>query len=597
MPDDTFLQDLILGYCRQVGGLVEPPAYGIHETLLPDEVAARWGVDAIQKFNFTREGDSGTIQGDATLIHYGHPLVESIVAELRQQTANGQFFVNNLRLDKPGLYAVIEKALNLSNAKLFPVHGAVERQRLYHLVCFNFKASIISDEKREIILPVWMDLQGGYAVKRDDIERLAIFDTENQFTHLTSAEPTWIAGEIHSLKVLAALLDRARQSALIELAPNLEGFQKRLQRFLGLDRARLIEYYQDLSKDAEKRLHKASEDRRSVMEAKLKAILAERQIKLTDVEQKYRLRVELELINLAIIAQPKLDLLVDIKKRSATVKRQVVWDPLRHIVEPLVCNVCEQSGDGLYLCENGHLAHASCLSPQCVECKRTYCQKCADQVQTCTVCDRPICTHSLVKCAQCQRITCHEHLNECHAADGQPRRRETASISPAAEAPIQAESFAGQINPRKKEPTKEKTVLAKTKVAVPPAARGDYIDVYTDPEQEMLFAYVMFKKRELAERTWELTDNGIAVRCRCEKERACRAHGYIHRPTELEGIEMQMERFIRQLCMEYRVPENKVRYYHVRQGQPFDVPKLRLPARWKDPDVQAAARQGFDKLK
>ena len=68
MPDDTFLQDLILGYCRQVGGLVEPPAYGIHETLLPDEVAARWGVDAIQKFNFAREGDSGTIPGDATLI-------------------------------------------------------------------------------------------------------------------------------------------------------------------------------------------------------------------------------------------------------------------------------------------------------------------------------------------------------------------------------------------------------------------------------------------------------------------------------------------------------------------------------------------------
>jgi hypothetical protein len=213
------------------------------------------------------------------------------------------------------------------------------------------------------------------------------------------------------------------------------------------------------------------------------------------------------------------------------------------------------------------------------------------------VCDRPICNHSLVKCAQCQRITCREHLNECHAADGQPRRRETASISPAAEARIQAEPFAGRIKPRKKEPTKEKTILAKAKVTVPPAARGDYIDVYTDPEQEMIFAYVIFKKRELAERTWELTDNGIAVRCRCEKERACRAHGYIHRPMELEGIEMQMERFIRQLCMEYRVPEKKVRYYHVRQGQPFDVPKLRLPARWKDPDVQAVARQEFDKLK
>jgi hypothetical protein len=133
--------------------------------------------------------------------------------------------------------------------------------------------------------------------------------------------------------------------------------------------------------------------------------------------------------------------------------------------------------------------------------------------------------------------------------------------------------------------------------AAPPTARGDYIEIYTDPANELVIAYVMFKKRELAERTWELIENGISVRCRCEKERACRAHGYIHRPAELEGIEMQMERFIRQLCLEYRVPEKKVRYYHVRQGQPFNVPKLKLPARWKDPEVQAAARQGFDKLR
>ena len=107
----------------------------------------------------------------------------------------------------------------------------------------------------------------------------------------------------------------------------------------------------------------------------------------------------------------------------------------------------------------------------------------------------------------------------------------------------------------------------------------------------------MFKKRELAERTWELTENGISVRCRCEKEHACTAHGFIHRPSELEGIEMQMERFIRQLWVEYRVPEKKVRYYHVRQGQPFDVPKLKLPARWKDPEVLGSPRQGFDKLR
>jgi hypothetical protein len=143
---------MILGYCRQVGGLVEPPAYGMHEILLPDEVAARWGVEPIQRFMFTSEGEAEAAAGAAikdgavTFISYSHPLVETVVEELRRKTANGLFFVNNVRLEKPGLYTVIEKALSLPNAKLFAVHGVVERQQLYHLVRFNFKASLVSDE-------------------------------------------------------------------------------------------------------------------------------------------------------------------------------------------------------------------------------------------------------------------------------------------------------------------------------------------------------------------------------------------------------------------------------------------------------------------
>jgi hypothetical protein len=58
MSQETSLRDLILGYYKQVGGLVEPPAYGIYEILLPDEVAARWGVSAHQRLIFAGERDA-----------------------------------------------------------------------------------------------------------------------------------------------------------------------------------------------------------------------------------------------------------------------------------------------------------------------------------------------------------------------------------------------------------------------------------------------------------------------------------------------------------------------------------------------------------
>jgi len=95
--DSTSLEGLVLGYYRQIGALVEPPAYGAYEVLLPDDAAARWGITPHQKIVF----DAVHQKNGVTFLHYGHALVETIVEELRGQSANGHFFINNVRPDKP----------------------------------------------------------------------------------------------------------------------------------------------------------------------------------------------------------------------------------------------------------------------------------------------------------------------------------------------------------------------------------------------------------------------------------------------------------------------------------------------------------------
>lgn len=148
--DSTSIEQLVLGYFRQVGALVEPPAYGAYEVLLPDEAAERWGVHPHQKVIF----DAARQQADVTFLHYGHALIETIVEELRGQRANGQFFINNVRSDKPGFKSEIEKAFSLPNAKIFFINKPQEKVRHHHYVRFNFKVSLIADEKRELVLPV-----------------------------------------------------------------------------------------------------------------------------------------------------------------------------------------------------------------------------------------------------------------------------------------------------------------------------------------------------------------------------------------------------------------------------------------------------------
>ncbi len=376
--------------------------------------------------------------------------------------------------------------------------------------------------------------------------------------------------------------------------------QKRLARFLELDRARLNDYYADLLKDAKKRLQKADEDRRSAMEAKMAAIHAEHESKPVDVEKKYHLRIQLELVNLAIIALPKLDLKVEIRKRTSAIKRTVSWNPLLHIVEPLACDVCNRGGMTLHLCENGHLVHAECLAPQCVECKRTYCKACAHEVVECVVCARPICVHSLTRCATCQRVTCGEHAGECHALDGEPRKiiaseektEATESNSGKKEAFAKAVSVPQEKKNIKRGASRAKPILKKT--IAPPKPLVDYVEVYADPSEGTITASMIRRQHELAARLWTMTEEGILVNCTCEKMWNCEMNGIVYRPSD--DLERQMNLLLTRFREEYNLPDKKTRYFQIRVGKPFEEKKLKIPSSWRDEATLEKARKGFDGL-
>ena len=598
VQDSTSLEQLVLGYFRQVGALVEPPAYGAYEVLLPDEAAARWGISSHQKIVF----DPKYQQDGMTFLHYGHALIETIAEELRGQSANGQFFINNVRPEKPGFIPEIEKAFSLPNAKIFFIPAEKEKIRHHHYARFNFKVSLVADEKRELVLPVWMDLQNGYPVNGAEIERLGILDEESQFLQVPSAPTFWNHEPAVSPKTLSALLERARQAVPRELGETLSNLQKRLARFLELDRARLNDYYTDLLKDAKRRLQKADKERGSALETKIEVINAERESKLLDVEQKYHLRIQLELVNLAIIAIPKLDLTVEIRKRTSTVKRTVTWNPLLHTIEPLLCDVCNRGGMTLHLCENGHLVHAECLAPQCVECKRTYCQSCAKEVTECVVCTRPICVHSLTRCKECQRVTCAEHAGECHTLNGEPRKiigvekkvEEAESSSGKKDTSAKAVSNPQSVDKKTVRKEIQKTKPTPQKFVAPPKPLADYVEVYCDPAEGTITAYMIRRQNELAVRWWAMTEEGISVNCRCEKMWNCQSNGIVFRPSD--DIERQMDLLLTRFREEYNLPDKKMRYFHIRVGKPFGEKKLKIPSSWRDEALLNKARKGFDEL-
>jgi len=612
------LADFVLSALRQAGGIVDPPAFGLYDVLLPEEVARRWQVPAYQRLSFGADigeaspgakadlaADTGT--EEVTSVGYGHRLVETLMEEVRAEPACMRVFINSVRTNKRGLFLLARQALSFPNAHLSEVPQQGEVVALCHYLRFHFKAALITDEKREQLISVVMDAQTGLAVPElAQIERLARLEEElSPDSHLPAAV-LWSPGHTPlSRPVLDGLLERATGAALHELAVPLEALRRRAARYLELDRARLNEYYDDIARDLKRRLDRAGDvpqdrpQRRAVLEDKLAATKAEREAKLADVEAKYRPRVELELINLEVIHQHKVLLPVHVGNRSARVERVVVWDPLLHRLEPLACDVCGQAATRLMLCSGGHLAHEDCLLPeQCVDCKRLYCRLCAGQMSRCAVCERPVCVPSLNRCGECGRATCREHMGQCHTSTGLPARpspilapkppqEEPPTPSPVLPPPSETKVKEQPASPRGKEKGRraDKPIpgTAVPRVMKPPArVIPSKIAVYTASDTPVVDAFVLTQgAKQVAVRSWDWTDQGILVTCRCEKGYGCPADRTVLDPADPAGIEAQIRTQIEDLRREYGIPIRRVLYHAVVHGVLRQVPRLMLPGEWK----------------
>jgi hypothetical protein len=595
------LADFVLDFCRAFGGIVESPAYGVRDVLLPEAVAAQLGVEPLQRFAFDEDATGATF----TRLSYGHPLVERMVELAAASPACARLFITDVRLDKTGLPALARAALSLPNASLVEVPHAAETRALFRLVRFNFRAALISDEKHEQLTTVLMDAQTGAAVPDfTPAEALRLMEAP-AFAGLPVAPVagSWFqpagraAGEVAAStdpltpELLSVLLDRAAQAAAEALAGSLATLRERAARLLELDRARLDAYYADLERDQEGRLARAADEaRRGSLEGKLAATRADHAAKLADAEAKYRLRLELELVNLAVIAQPKLMLTMRAENRQAGVTRPVVWDPLRRVIEPWTCDVCGRANAKLFLCANGHLACDRCLAPQCVDCKRVYCSACAVELTTCSVCGRPVCQRSLTRCAECGRGTCREHAGQCHASvpalpsgqvspDVEPS---AARVSETAEPPAPRRARAARPAPANPAPGRPSRPARER--AVKPAPRGDYrlqVEVRTD--EPLVAAFVLTQDDgEIAQRSWRLVPRGLQVACFCERGLKCPwAHKVL--PLEPPGrVEAQLQGEIDRFRAEYRIPPYRAGTYTWERGEFIRLPRLRLRGEWKD---------------
>lgn len=408
------LHDFALNLFRDAGALIERPAFGIADVLLPDVLAAQLGCTAYLRLALE---ESAAQEDGAVHLRYGDPLVERLIELARTRGQVAQWFINAVRLEKRDLVSLVQREATFANAWLTLEPSATPCPMAHQYVRFNFKMILLSDEKEEQIAAVLMDAQRGEpAWEFEELEKngRVMLEPERRFRELADAPLAWRSPGALDADALTQLQERAAHALETKLAAQLDPLRERTARRLELDLARLDEFFDETEKDLQRRIaHAADEARRESLESKLAITRAERAAKLADVREKYRLRIVLELINVGVIVQPKIHLAARAENRYATAPVTFVYDPLQHRLEMPLCAACARVHAPLHLCANGHLVGESCIS-KCSACKREYCRLCERDLGACAVCGRVLCVKSQIRCAECGRITCDEHRAHAH---------------------------------------------------------------------------------------------------------------------------------------------------------------------------------------
>ena len=236
-----------------------------------------------------------------------------------------------------------------------PADLAVERVRALHFpqALFWFQAGFVSDQKEQVILPVAVDLHQGREVRHMD----RLLD-ESRLAE-KPAQPLPPARSIS----LTEGYRRCRTQILRTVAALANHRSRDLAERRDQQIARLSRYYADLRKELDEQLGRA----RNVEEAKarhaerLATLEREEQLRIAELRQKSQLNVDLRLLQLLRIEQPKLLLSVALSaKDHAPGGLDVVWDPLTETVEAITCPRCGRPSYSFFLSKAGETGCEYC---------------------------------------------------------------------------------------------------------------------------------------------------------------------------------------------------------------------------------------------
>lgn len=327
----TPLEQFVLEYVEAAGGVWEEAEPQVYEVILPPELGPALELPPAEVSRLAFDPEALADYPDAQLMIFGNTSLERIFADAQERGPAARVYLPAGNLTPHDLGALVARHLKLDKELEVSVEAA--RPYHFHSALFRFEATFISDEREQDIISVGIERYHGRPVRH-------LEQTLEQ--HGVTEAPALPYPDATGLP-LAQTYALARQEAMRSLQVAAHARLAELEASYARQAKRISRYFADLRAELEQRSARAAargEDTQRLVEQS-RALGLEEQARLRELRQKLALRVQVRLLSVLHVAQPKLLLRLRVARpKQAPVTLPAVWDPLAQALEAIPCPTC-----------------------------------------------------------------------------------------------------------------------------------------------------------------------------------------------------------------------------------------------------------------
>ena len=351
---DLDIAPSVSGFVRRIiersGGVVEEVEPGLFEALLPPPLETL--VVSEPLVALALDADAIASHPDARLATVGSPFMDALIgyASERGVAVVGWIVVDRLR--RKGIREELERAVVFTNCRVRydPADPDILTDAYLQL---NYRVTFFSEERRERLYVIPISSHTGRPT----------FDLVPLLPRLEIDDKKLLGVIDAPRRPVESVLASAREALRAKVAEEVERRQEHSRRRFAAEASRIAAYYDQTARDLERRLARADDEKkRESIASKIDATRIERERKLRELGETYRLRIRARLANARLLYQQKSYYKIHLDRGKTTRTITVAYDSVLDRVEPPACDVCDRVTGRLSLSIEGRLECPECFT-------------------------------------------------------------------------------------------------------------------------------------------------------------------------------------------------------------------------------------------